>query len=173
MYSDMKTQFLAGWLAVVSIGFLTGCGTVQQAYKPDHLGDLSDDEIGQGIQVTLVPDKYRARIGEPVTFKVVIRNVGDQPVWIPGDPDLLLTWVYPDGRRDNLIRGMPSSAPKSAVLLKPGQERVEHSVVTTYYFSRAGIHEFRAILTADAAPKTQPGWTGRAISNGFGVFFEN
>lgn len=168
----MKT--ITGWLALIGMGLMTGCGTVQQAYRPDHLGDLSDDEIDQGIRVTLVPDKYRARIGEPVTFKVVIRNVGDQPVWIPGDPDVLLTWVYPDGRRDNLLRGLSSSTPpKNAVLLRPGQEQVEHSVVTTYYFNRAGIHEFRAILTADASPKAQPGWTGRAISNGFGVFFEN
>ena len=166
----MKT--LPNMMAIIGLGLLTGCGTVQQAYKPAHLGDLSDDEIGQGLQVTLVPDKYRARIGEPVTFTMVIRNVGEQAVWIPGDPDLLLTWVYPDGRRDNLLRGMQVSPPQNAILLKPGQEHVEHSVVTTYYFNREGIHEFRAILTASASGKNQPNWSGRAISNGFGVMFE-
>ena len=164
---------LLSMIAVLGMGLMSGCGTVQQAYKPDHLGDLSDQEVEEGIRVTLVPDKYRARIGEPVSFKVVIRNVGEKAVWIPGDPDLLLTWVYPDGRRDNLIRGMQTVPHRNAVLLKPGEERVENSVVTTYYFNRSGIHEFRAILTADASSKQTAGWSGRAISNGFGVFFEN
>jgi hypothetical protein len=165
---------LTGWIVgLILAGSLTGCGTVQTAYKPDHLGNLSDDETDQGIQITLSPDKYRARIGEPVTFKLIIRNVSDRPVWFPGDPDLLLTWVYPDGRRDNLIRGERSATARTAILLKPGQEQIEHSVVTTYYFDRAGIHEFRAIVTADA--NTASGridWQGRAVSNGFGVFFE-
>ena len=154
---------------VVVLG-LTGCGTVQQAYKPDHLGNLSDDEMDSGIRITLSPDKYRARIGDPVTFKLVIQNVGTEPVWLPGDPELLLTWVYPDGRRDNLIRGDKPLSDSVAVLLKPGQQRIEHSVVTTYYFDRSGIHEFRAILTAHAGQGQS--WAGRAISNGFGVFFE-
>lgn len=160
-------------LALLGVGLMTGCGTVQQAYKPDHLGDLSDQEIASGIRVTLVPDRQRARIGEPVSFKVIIRNVSDRAVWIPDDPDLLMTWVYPDGRRDNLVRGMQTVPHTDAVMLKPGEERVENSVVTTYYFSRTGIHEFRAILTADASGKQRAGWSGRAVSNGFGVLLEN
>jgi len=160
-------------MAVMGMGMMTGCGTVQQAYKPGHMGDLSDQEVAEGIRVTLTPDKARVRIGEPVSFKVLIRNVGDKAVWIPADPDLLMTWVYPDGRRDNLVRGMQTVPHKNSVLLTPGEERIENSVVTTYYFSRTGIHEFRAILTADASGKQTAGWSGRAISNGFGVFFEN
>lgn len=167
----MKAKRWIGGL-VLMLG-LTGCGTVKQAYVPDHLGNLSDDETDQGIQIILSPDKYRARIGEPVTFKVVIRNVGTQPVLFPVDSELLLTWVYPDGRRDNLIRSDRPISSHEAILLKPGQERVEHSVVTTYYFDRAGIHEFRAIVSGDElVAQNKTAWTGRAVSNGFGVFFE-
>lgn len=153
---------------------LSGCGTVHEAYKPEHLGNLADNASGSGIEITLNPDKYRARIGDPLTFEIVIRNVGDQPVLFPADADLLLTWVYPDGKRDNLIRGDRKLPASEGTLLAPGQEKVEHSVVTTYYFDRGGIHEFRAILTADASASTGPrgAWRGRAISNGFGVFFE-
>jgi len=160
-------------LSTATVTLLSGCGTVKEAYKPAHLGNLADNDSDSGIQVTLSPDKYRARIGDPVTFQVVIRNVGDQAVWFPADPDLLLTWVYPDGKRDNLIRGDKASGKADMVLLAPGQERVEHSVVTTYYFDHGGIHEFRAIVTADALPAArQAQWTGRIVSNGFGVMFE-
>lgn len=152
---------------------LIGCGTVKQAYKPSHLGNLADHQSSSGIEVTLIPDKYRARIGDPVTFTVVIRNVNSQPILFPTDPDLLLTWIYPDGRRDNLIRGERKVATDYTVLA-PGEEHVERSVVTTYYFDRGGIHEFRAIVSGDevAMNAGRPAWHGRAISNGFGVLFE-
>lgn len=160
-------------MAMAAVACLTGCGTIQEAYKPDHLGNLADDQTDSGIQITLSPDKYRARIGDPVTFRIAIRNVGTENVWIPSDPDLLLTWVYPDGKRDNLIRGDRPAASPGLVMLAPGQEHIAHSVVTTYYFDRGGIHEFRAIVTADAETATQQAaWRGRAVSNGFGVFFE-
>lgn len=160
-------------MGTAAVALLAGCGTVREAYKPSHLGNLADSETDNGIEVTLSPDKYRARIGDPVTFQVVIRNVGDQPVAFPADPDLLLTWVYPDGKRDNLIRGDKASARPGTVLLAPGQERIEHSVVTTYYFDHGGIHEFRAIVTADAQTAAgRPQWSGRLVSNGFGVMFE-
>lgn len=160
-------------MSVVAVALLAGCGTVREAYKPSHLGNLADSDADSGIQITLSPDKYRARIGDPVTFQVVIRNVGEQAVWFPSDPDLLLTWVYPDGKRDNLIRGDKSVGKAGMVLLAPGQERVEHSVVTTYYFDHTGIHEFRAIVTADAqSAQGKSQWSGRLVSNGFGVMFE-
>lgn len=155
--------------------FLSGCGTVQQAYKPQHLGNLADNRTEQGIEIVLRPDRERARIGDPVTFTVVIRNIGTEPVLFPSDPDLLMTWVYPDGKRDNLIRGERQGAPKM-IVLQPGQEHVAHSVVTTYYFDRGGIHEFRAIVYGEAQRlamnNTLASWQGRAVSNGFGVYFE-
>ncbi len=160
-------------IIVVAGAMLTGCGSVRQAYKPNQLGNLADHRDASGIEVTLSPDKYRARIGDPVTFKVTIRNVGTDPILFPADPDLLLTWVYPDGKRDNLVRGDRKSAPKYFVLA-PGEEHVAHSVVTTYYFDRGGIHEFRAIVRGDqlAMNTERPAWQGRAVSNGFGVLFD-
>jgi hypothetical protein len=166
-------KLLKGCGAVVLGGLLAGCGSVSQAYKPTQLGNLADNRDGSGIEVTLSPDKYRARIGDPVTFTVVIRNIGAEPVLFPSDPDLLVTWVYPDGKRDNLIRGERKKAPKM-LLLSPGDEHIAHSVVTTYYFDRSGIHEFRAIVSGEqlAMNTERHAWQGRAVSNGFGVLFE-
>lgn len=164
------------FLAVFSIGLVfgvAGCGSVKQSYKPSQLGNLGDHQPGGGIEVEIVPDKYRARIGDPLSFKVVIRNVSDQTILFPADPDLLLTWVYPDGRRDNLIRGEKKGSPK-AIALGPGESIVMNSVITTYYFDRTGIHEFRAVVRGEdvAMSPTSRVWAGRAVSNGFGVLFE-
>ncbi len=160
---------------LLSVALLTGCGTVQQAYKPQQLGNLADNRTEMGIEILLRPDRERARIGDPLTFVVVIRNIGTEPVLFPRDPDLLMTWVYPDGKRDNLIRGARQGTPEM-IVLQPGQEHVAHSVVTTYYFDRGGIHEFRAIVYGEterlAMNNTLSSWQGRAISNGFGVLFE-
>lgn len=151
---------------------LSACGTVQTTYKPAWMGNMADGETDQNIEIQLRPDKYRAKIGDPLTFSVVIRNVGSQPVWFPSHPDLLVMWVYPDGRRDNIISSDQDSGSTEMVLLNPGQDRVEHSVVTTYYFDRIGIHEFRAIVSAEKSTTTaHRGWSGRAVSNGFGVHF--
>lgn len=160
--------------AAVAMLTLVGCGSVQQAYKPTHLGTLADSASSQGIEITLRPDKSHARIGDPVSFEIVIRNVGTAPISFPEDPDLLLTWVYPDGKRDNLIRSDLKVPSHRMVVLAPGESRVEHSVVTTYYFDHAGITEFRAIVSAAdlSVASTRQGWRGRAISNGFGVYFD-
>ncbi|HMP75619.1 MAG TPA: hypothetical protein PKE12_04910 [Kiritimatiellia bacterium] len=166
-------KLLKGCSVVALGGLLVGCGSVSHAYKPSQLGNLADHRGASGIEVNLSPDKYRARIGDPVTFKVTIRNVGTDPILFPADPDLLLTWVYPDGKRDNLIRGERRGAAKM-LTLAPGDEHVAHSVVTTYYFDRGGIHEFRAIVYGEqlAMNTERPAWQGRAVSNGFGVLFE-
>lgn len=162
-----------GLFFLVTVLGVVGCGTVKQSYKPAHLGNLADHQAESGIEVTIVPDKYRARIGDPLSFKVVIRNISNQPILFPSDPDLLLTWVYPDGRRDNLIRGEKKGSSKM-ITLAPGESIVLNSVITTYYFDRAGIHEFRAILRGEqmAMSTNNRAWAGRAVSNGFGVLFE-
>ncbi|MCO5061200.1 MAG: hypothetical protein M9963_04245 [Kiritimatiellae bacterium] len=160
--------------AALVAGLLTGCGSVQQAYKPQQLGNLADSRTDSSIEVLLKPDKTRARIGDPVTFTIIIRNVGTESVLIPDDPDLIMTWVYPDGKRDNLLRAERQTAP-SLVKLKPGEARIAHSVVTTYYFDHSGVHEFRAVLYGNnhMAMNTElPAWQGRAVSNGYGVQFD-
>jgi hypothetical protein len=151
---------------------LVGCGTIKETYKPRHLGNLADQRVAGGIELRLTPDKYRARIGDPLTIKVSIRNVSDKPILLPSEPDLLLAWVYPDGKRDNLVRS-ERVPPPNYIALAPGEERISQSVVTTQYFDRGGIHEFRAILNGDKHAKSsdRAAWKGRAISNGYGVLF--
>ena len=155
----------------------TGCGTVQGAYKPQSMGLLADSGPVNGIEVTLVPDKATARIGDVVTFSVKIKNVGTQTVWIPREPDILLTWIYPDGKRDNFVNDYASTASTAVDLLAmaPGQEKVFSSAITTYYFNRGGITEFRAKvnMTGRTAQATTASWNHEIASNGFGVMFEN
>lgn len=162
---------------IVSLAVLAvagGCGTVNQTYRPSHLGNLADNKVDRGVEVYILPDKYRARIGDPLSFKVVIKNVSSEPILLPVEPDLVLTWIYPDGKRDNIIRGPKKKVAVKYRTLAPGESIVENSVITTYYFDRPGIHEFRAILRGDeVAMSTHPqSWNGRAVSNGFGVMFE-
>lgn len=161
--------------AVIAAGFLVGCGTVQQAYKPQQLGNLADNRNDSNIEVSLRPDKSMARIGEPITFTIEIRNIGSEPILFPSDPDLLMTWVYPDGKRDNLIRDKRRGGPEMR-MLRPGETYIAHSVVTTYYFDHAGIHEFRAVVYGERDlalnSRARPAWDGRAVSNGFGLLFE-
>lgn len=159
--------------AVAALALVTGCGTVRQVYKPTHLGNLADHRGDSGIEIMLKPDKYRAHIGDPLTFTVAIRNISQEPIYLPAEPEVMMTWVYPDGKRDNLIRAKREGA-QPLQILEPGQERIAHSVITTYYFDRGGIHEFRAILFGDRLAMNTGGapWQGRAVSNGFGVLFE-
>ncbi|MCZ7591385.1 MAG: hypothetical protein M5U15_04155 [Kiritimatiellae bacterium] len=169
----MKRFFTIG-SCLVAVAVLSGCGTVREVYKPTQLGNLADNRNDSDIEITLRPDKAHARIGDPITFTVSIRNVGTQPILMPSDPDLLMMWIYPDGKRDNLIRNERKNKTEWLVL-KPGEERIAHSVITTYYFDRSGIHEFRAVLNGAneiAMSSTRPTWHGRAVSNGFGVLFE-
>ncbi len=162
------------YAVIAAAGLLVGCGTVQEAYKPKQLGNLADSRIDSSIQVLLKPDKNRARIGDPVTFTIVIRNIGTETILLPDDPDLIMTWVYPDGKRDNLLRKERKGVP-ALLQLKPGEERIAHSVVTTYYFDHSGVHEFRAVLYGNnhlAMNTSNPAWQGRAVSNGYGVLFD-
>ena len=170
--SNLKS--ICAWVVLSGSALIfSGCGTVREAYIPDHLGNMSDFRNDQGIKITLIPDKYRAQIGDKLIFKTVIQNVGQDPVVIPSDPDLLLTWVYPDGRRDNLVRDEEGARPHDQLVLEPGQKHVVESVVATYYFDRIGIHEFRAVLYGrNALARNETAWTGRAISNGFGIYFD-
>lgn len=113
-------------------------------------------------------------MGEPLYFTVIIQNVGDKPLWLPRNPDLLLTWVYPNGRRDNFIRERPPAqffSAHNAVLLQPGQQMTRTIAVKTYYFPLPGITEFRAILrgTGNTNPDLQPFWSGRVESNAYGI----
>lgn len=160
---NVKVQFVA-----VAVGvLLAGCASFEPPrYVPQRAGSLDDGKNGGGIAVTIRPDQDAVRRGDVIDFTVAIRNVGSQEVMLPRDPDLILTWVYADGRCDNQIVDAPTIAPVDLVRLLPGQELVRRPSLKTYYFHSRGITEFRAIVSAAGPAST---WTGRAISNGFGV----
>ncbi|MFH0909632.1 MAG: hypothetical protein V1929_12800 [bacterium] len=164
-------------LLALGTALLTSCATVEKAYIPKKMGNLEDSQASGGIRMSLVPDHYQAKIGDLLTFSIVLKNVSTEPIWIPKEPEFLLTWVYPDGKRDNMIRDLETNKTytrANAVLLQPGQEKIYRSVITTYYFNRQGITEFRALVSVDkpASSDLNPFWNGYAESNGYGVYLK-
>ncbi len=165
----MKT--LKHIVALSAAGLLAACSSLAPTvYIPKQNGSLGDASSSGDISVALHPESPSIRRGDKINFDISIRNIGAQPVVISRNPELTLTWIYPDGRHDNSIGGLAAPPPGSdLVTLDPGQQIVEHSSVLTYYFHRLGITEFRAIVSATGPANA---WTGRAISNGYGVMIE-
>jgi hypothetical protein len=151
---------------------LAGCasfGPRSMEYKPQCVGSLADGSATESVAVELRPDHPTIHRGQELGFSIAIRNIGRDAIVLPSQPDILLMWVYPNGRRDNFIGdSMPRTA-SDVVKLEPGQQMVQRSTLKTYYFARAGITEFRAIVSAAGFPD---GWTGRVVSNGFGVMVQ-
>jgi hypothetical protein len=170
---------LAAFLAGLAISLVAGCATVNdQPYIPAKMGNLNDSLAYGGIKIMLVPDHYQAKIGDLITFSIILKNVSEEPIWIPREPDVLLTWVYPDGKRDNLVRDDEKQAKytkSNSILLQPGQERTYRSAISTYYFNRRGITEFRALVSANdtANNELNPFWAGQGESNGYGVMLRD
>lgn len=163
---------------VLAVALFTGCASLEKPYIPAKMGNLNDSLADGGIQVILTPDQYNAHIGDLLSFSIILKNVSAEPIWIPKEPDLLLTWVYPDGKRDNLIRDdvPPVEYTKAnSTLLQPGDEKVYRSAITTYYFNREGITEFRALVSANHPVRDDlaPYWAGTGESNGFGVLLND
>lgn len=160
---NVKAQLMAAAIATM----LAGCASFDPPkYRPHRAGSLNDGENGGSIAVTIRPDQDSVRRGDVIDFTVAIRNVGAQELMLPRDPDLILTWTYADGRCDNQVRDAATVVPVEMVRLLPGEELVRRSSLKTYYFHSRGITEFRAIVSA-AGPAAS--WTGRAVSNGFGI----
>lgn len=163
-------KILRHMLIVMIAGIVAGCASFEFSdYVPRQAGSLDDASGSEQIAVSLRPDAPSIRRGDNLGFSVAIRNISGQTVVLPKNPDVMLTWIYPDGQRDNLIRGESDAAPGELVKLDPGQEMIRHSTIKTYYFHRSGITEFRAIVSA-AGPADA--WSGRAISNGYGVMID-
>jgi hypothetical protein len=172
-YTWIRRTFLGGLVLALA----TGCASLDQPYIPAKMGNLNDSLARGGIEISLVPDRYLADIGDMLAFSIILKNVSAEPIWIPREPDMLMTWVYPDGKRDNVIRdAKPVEYTKAnSTLLNPGDEKVYRSAVTTYYFNRGGITEFRALVSANHPVRDGlgPYWTGEAESNGFGVMMRD
>lgn len=161
--------FLAG-----AAFLLAGCAEVARPYVPARIGAIHDTVSSGAIEVSIDTDDRQALIGQPIMFRVTIRNTSQQALWVPRDPDLLFTWIYPDGRRDNFLREFADERfyhEGEAVLLKPGFQMTKFVQIKTYYFERSGITEFRALLHAgrNTNPALNPFWYGEAMSNGYGV----
>ena len=164
-------------IAVLTIASLTGCGTMEVPYKPAQVGNLRDSQVIGDLEITLQPDRSVARIGDTVSFVVKIKNVGIRSVRVPAEPDIFLTWVYPDGKRDNFIDDPAAKRidASSTVVLDPGDVLTLHSDVATYYFNDKGITEFRAMVSMDTPDLAgyRPAMHADIPSNGYGIMFNN
>lgn len=151
-----------------------GCATTPKPYVPVTLGSLDDPETDGQLEVWISTSQEAAFIGDPIFFTVTIRNTGTRAVWVPRNPDLLMTWIYPNGRRDNMLREFSRDqhySASEAVLLRAGQQMTKSVAVKTYYFPRTGITEFRAVLHAGRNTNSElsPFWQGELQSNAYGI----
>ena len=159
---------------LLAVAFSAACSTVPDPYIPSETGPVRDSQPDQGLQLTIDPISDTFVFGKPVTFRVILENVGDQGYWVPRAPHILFYWVYPTGVRDHYVRERPAPRflPESdAVLLPPGHRLVYLEHIETFYFPRPGIMDFHAhyISARNLNPNLAPYWTGRLVSNTYGV----
>lgn len=164
---------------ILSIGLLTaGCSTVPDEYIPVTVGSIGEADSLDGLKMTISTRQTNARIGEPVLFQVRIQNVGSTPLFIPKNPNVVFTWVYADGSRDNFVKDSEYESLLSETdltILQPNRFITKDIRVNTHYFNRHGITEFWATLQAwHSKTPAKPGvWEGRITSNRFGVWMED
>ncbi len=160
--------------AAVAAAFgLAGCA-VPAVYRPTDPGARYDAPHREPYRVEIAPATSRVILGEPVVFRVRVVNGAESPVWIPRDPAVVLTWIYPSGVRDNLVKDLPAAVhfgPGESLQLGPG-ESIERMVrVRTDAFPRPGLVEFRAVVSIprNTNPELDPFPGGRFVSNAYGV----
>ena len=168
----MKTK--AKLIGLTVIALASGCSTVPDVYKPNAVGYVNGSVTEKGLQVTIRPARDQVAVGDVINFDVIYENVGDKPFMFPKNPNLLFTWTYSNGRRDNYLG--EDASPKhydatELVSLKPGTCMTSEFPVKTYYFKTQGVTEFRAILRCPLCtnPELSSVWHGRAVSNTYGV----
>ena len=154
-----------------------GCASLQEAYRPQQAGNLEDGNRTGSAQVTLSTPSAKLKLGQPVHFAVHIRNIGPRSIVIPGESDIELDWIYPDGRRDMTLGDETADKYANSMVLKPGQEVVYKAVLETDYFRKPGVTEFHAVVEArevDHVGTVLAKVNGvRAVSNGYGIAMEN
>lgn len=161
-------------ITTVVVLWLVGCASVEPPYKPTTAGIVGSGDADPALQVTLEALTPSVEIGEPIVLRVTIRNISQQRVWLPGQPTVLITWIYPSGLNDSFFKDFQdeiSLEPHQIICLNPGQQISQRVEVRTYYFDRPGIVEFRALLHVghNINPATLQTWTGRLRSNAYGV----
>ena len=155
--------------------FLAGCTTVPNRYIPNAVGSLNDaDNTNNILRASIELANPESFIGEPIVFKVVIKNISEMPLWLPRDPEFFFVWIYPDGRRDSFVYEPQRDqfySRADAVCLRPGQQIMKSVAIRTSYFQRNGITEFRAYLRTgrNTNPELSPFWDGELASNSYGV----
>ena len=164
--------------AILTALLLAGCGTMPGEYIPTKVGPIGDPDADAALKVVISTKNTLAFIGDPIIFQITIKNIGEEPIWLPREPDVLFTWTYPNGRRDNFIREFQEErfySADNAVQLLPGQQLTRFVPIKTYFFEKAGITEFRALVHAsrNTNPGLEPFWQGKALSNAFGVLVES
>ena len=154
-----------------------GCASMPQAYKPVTPGRLENSERSNGLEINLESETPVIAIGEPILLNITIRNVSPECVWLPRQPTVLVSWIYPNGIHDNFLKELRQEERlerHQLACLEPGQQISQRVEVRTYYFDRPGVTEFRALLHAgrNTNPHTESTWAGRLHSNSFGVQVE-
>ena len=170
-----RLQRVAGLLVCGLL--LGGCVAPPAKYVPQTIGSSDTGDVIDGLEVVIKAASDRVILGKPVHFDITITNSGHNSIWIPKDPHLIFVWVYPNGRRDNVVQELPPRRHynnKSAILLGPGKTFSKNFTIRTHYFPKSGITEFRAIMQSpeNTNPRLAPFWQGRALSNAYGVLVQ-
>ena len=171
----MKKSYLL--VLTTSVALITGCAAIPEPYRPSVVGAIPGGSQDHGLRVTIQPDRDVAAVGDRLQFLVRLTNAGPSAILVPRRPNILFTWVYPDGRRDNFMLDDPSPRyyPASEVQEIPPGESLEVRVpIETYYFKRYGVTEFRAIarIPRNTNPAHETFWHGKVMSNAYGVLIE-
>jgi hypothetical protein len=169
----VRLQLQFSLLVAVSL-LLAGCSTVPNRYIPNEVGSLNDADDSNILKISIDSENPETSIGEPIVFRVSIKNISKMPLWVPRDPEFFFTWIYPDGRHDSFVYEPQRDqfyTKEDSVCLRPGQQFTKSVSIRTYYFERKGITEFRAYLRAgrNTNPALMPFWNGELASNSYGI----
>jgi hypothetical protein len=153
---------------------MAGCSTVPNRYIPNAVGSLNDADDSNVLRISIDSENPELSIGDPIVFRVRVKNISKLPVWIPRDPSFFFTWIYPDGRHDSFVYEPQNDqfyTREDSVCLRPGQQFTKSISIRTYYFERKGITEFRAYLRSgrNTNPALMPFWNGELASNSYGI----
>lgn len=178
----MKTGRQRFYLVPLAILGLTsvGCSTTSSDFGnarlplPNHVGSLHDAEIVDGIQVILSGPSHEVVRGEPLAIILNVKNHSRDIKILPNPVQVLLTCVYPDGTRSYSVPvGEDVGRQLANARLAPGEVKTTKAWFESDRFTQTGLIEVRALVSF-SDPKRKPAphqWTGRALSNGYGVRF--
>ena len=152
---------------------ISGCTSVD-VYVPKTVGSIPHQKADGEVTLRIDTSDNFVVTGEKVTFSVTLKNNSAKALWLPEDPQLTFAWTYPNGSRDNFLQDPPQPSyydQDTAVQLEPGQEMTRRTAINTDHFTLDGVTEFRAVLevAANKNPNLRPFWSGRAVSNGYGI----